>query len=409
MSGAVRQGRGQPLIVLGALLLGWVGARATSFTGAEATTLPDQVLAITPAVGAEAPQTAFADAGPQSYPAYAPESALAPPGPMPVYMAGPARPQVVTILVPQANAVPQANGWGQGAAPGGDYAPARLSPATLTHLAGEYPPNQPFRPRARDLDSLPDATIDPPDTSYGGRRPGLGIPLLDGPLTRLAGNSKHWSSDAWAVLRKDVRQPTSGLYPATYGASQTGAVIRYRLSLRDPHKTSAYLRTTSTLGLPRDLRESTMALGVSARPFSEIPIVAAAEGRLTQQNKRWRVQPAVLAVTELRPLALPYKLRAEAYAQGGYVGGQYATLFADGQIRIDRALFSIKGFEARLGGGTWGGIQRGAARLDAGPGATLALPLGRGMFGKVGIDWRFRVLGEAQPGSGPAITLGTGF
>jgi hypothetical protein len=31
------------------------------------------------------------------------------------------------------------------------------------------------------------------------------------------------------------------------------------------------------------------------------------------------------------------------------------------------------------------------------------------MFGKVGIDWRFRVLGEAQPGSGPAITLGTGF
>ena len=133
------------------------------------------------------------------------------------------------------------------------------------------------------------------------------------------------------------------------------------------------------------------------------------EGRLTEQGGRWRVRPAALAVTQLAPLDLPMALRAEIYGQAGYVAGKFATPFADGQVRVDRSLAQVDNVEARLGVGVWGGAQKGAARLDAGPGATLSMPLGKGLFGRAAIDWRFRVAGHAEPGSGPALTLSSGF
>ena len=37
------------------------------------------------------------------------------------------------------------------------------------------------------------------------------------------------------------------------------------------------------------------------------------------------------------------------------------------------------------------------------------MPLGKGLFGRAAVDWRFRVAGDADPGSGPALTLSAGF
>lgn len=166
------------------------------------------------------------------------------------------------------------------------------------------------------------------------------------------------------------------------------------------------MRTTSTLGVMRD---SAAALGFSARPLAHVPVMTAVEGRLTQAGGGNVIQPIAMAVTELPPIALPLNLRAEAYAQGGYVGGKYATPFADGQLRIDHGLFQLGPVETRLGGGAWGGIQKGASRLDVGPSATLAFPLGGQTYGRLAFDWRFRVAGDAAPGSGPAVTLSAGF
>jgi hypothetical protein len=219
---------------------------------------------------------------------------------------------------------------------------------------------------------------------------------------------KRWSSDAWALVRKGSSGPlTNGALPATYGASQTGAVVRYRLVQGDPRQFSGYLRTTATLGAARG--ETTAALGLSGRPLPKVPIIAAVEAQLTQQGGTTRIQPAAMLVTQLPYIKMPGGLRGEAYAQAGYVAGRFATPFADGQFRADRKFLGQGRAELRLGGGVWGGAQDGAGRLDAGPSATLTMPLGRGAFGRVAADWRFRVAGDAYPGSGPALTLSAGF
>jgi hypothetical protein len=64
--------------------------------------------------------------------------------------------------------------------------------------------------------------------------------------------------------------------------------------------------------------------------------------------------------------------------------------------------------EVSAGAGVWGGAQKGAARLDIGPTAAASFRLGESR-GRVAADYRFRVAGEAEPRSGPALTLSAGF
>jgi hypothetical protein len=120
------------------------------------------------------------------------------------------------------------------------------------------------------------------------------------------------------------------------------------------------------------------------------------------------VRPAIFAYSEFPPLELPLGVRGEVYVQGGYVGGRFATPFVDGQVRVDRELGHRGAAELRAGGGAWSGAQKGAKRLDVGPGATIAVELG-GAPVRMSADWRFRVAGDANPSSGPALTVSTGF
>jgi len=238
---------------------------------------------------------------------------------------------------------------------------------------------------------------------YAGGAAALASPLPIAPPAK----PRRWSADTWAMMRKNGAGPLpNGLMPSTYGASQAGAVLRYRLAMNSKARPSVYLRTTSSMGM---MRETAAALGASARPIPSFPMIAAVEARMVDQAGRRRMQAAAMAVTELPPFRLPLGFRGEAYAQGGYVAGKYATPFIDGQLRVDRGLVSVGAIEARVGGGVWGGMQKGASRLDAGPGATIAFPLGRGTSGRVALDWRFRVAGDAMPDSGPAVTLSAGF
>ncbi|MCJ2177268.1 hypothetical protein [Novosphingobium album (ex Hu et al. 2023)] len=181
--------------------------------------------------------------------------------------------------------------------------------------------------------------------------------------------------------------------------------MRYRLDTASRFRPAAYLRGTAALGMER---ETAAALGVSARPLPELPLVVAVEGRLTDQGQA-TVQPAVLTYTELPPFALPLGVRAESYLQAGYVGGRFATPFADGQLRLDRRIMPLRRGGLRIGGGVWGGVQKGASRLDLGPSAVVTMPLNARVFSRIAVDWRFRAAGDAAPGSGPAVTLSAGF
>lgn len=219
--------------------------------------------------------------------------------------------------------------------------------------------------------------------------------------------TRRWSADGWMMLR-DGGASTSVTGPtrATYGASQLGAVLRYRLAPESGHRPTAYLRGTAALIRPHD-RE--VAAGLSARPVSGLPFTVAAELRAGEINSATRVRPAVMAVTELLPQKLPLDLLGEAYAQAGYVGGKGATAFVDGQLRVDTDIARIGRAELRVGGGAWGGAQKGASRLDVGPAANLGISVNNTIFARLTVDWRFRVAGNAVPESGPALTLSAGF
>lgn len=218
----------------------------------------------------------------------------------------------------------------------------------------------------------------------------------------------RWSADGWLLLRRDGdRAPPGPILSARpgYGRSQTGAVIRYSLAPASPLRPQAYLRVAAALAGPRE-REA--AAGLSLRPLLAVPLRFAAEARASESKAGTRVRPAAYVVTEFPPLDLPLRLRGEAYLQGGYAGGEFATAFVDGQARVERPLARLGETELLGGAGVWGGAQKGAARLDIGPTAAVSFRLGRAR-GRLAADYRFRVAGDAEPASGPALTVSAGF
>lgn len=223
-----------------------------------------------------------------------------------------------------------------------------------------------------------------------------------------ARRASRWTADGWLLWRDDTTTPLASGRPS-YGRSQVGAVARYSLAPASGHRPQAYLRAAAAL---QGAREEEAALGLSARPLATVPVRVAAELRLSQRDSRFaggtQLRPAVYAVTELPAQSLPLGASAEAYAQAGYVGGASRTAFVDGQVRVDRSVLRNDDFDLRAGGGAWGGAQRGSARLDVGPSASLMFDLGEGR-GRLAADYRFRVAGDAEPASGPAITLSAGF
>ena len=226
-----------------------------------------------------------------------------------------------------------------------------------------------------------------------------------------AADQRRWSGDGWLMWRRGGDgAPLGGFAPPSYGASQGGVVLRYRLASTSPFKPTLYLRATGALdGLGGISGDEEAAFGFSVRPIARLPLIAAVEARATHfPSGITRIRPAAMVVTEITPQPLPFAMRAEIYGSAGYVGGPGATAFVDGQLRIDRHIANVGPSELRAGAGAWGGAQVGASRLDVGPTATLGV-FGGHMGARLGVDWRFRVVGNAAPTSGPAVTLSAGF
>lgn len=179
-----------------------------------------------------------------------------------------------------------------------------------------------------------------------------------------------------------------------------------RLNLaRGAHPPALYLRATHAPARPS---QSDLAAGLSARPLARVPIRLFGEMRATRAFDSIELRPAAFAVSEFEPAVLPAGFVAEGYLQAGWVGGRYATGFADGQARIDRPLAHAGPATLRAGAGVWGGAQKYVRRLDVGPSLTLDLREG-GVPARLSLDYRLRVAGNARPGNGIALTLSTGF
>jgi hypothetical protein len=217
---------------------------------------------------------------------------------------------------------------------------------------------------------------------------------------------RRWSGDVWTVLREGgASLGAAGAIAPVYGASQAGAVLRYDLAPGSRLRPAAYVRAVHALG---GTREADLAAGLVARPFARVPLTAHIEARTSRRGGEVEVRPAAFAAGGFDEVPLPFGVRARGYAQAGYVGGRDATAFADGSVVGERAVFSAGATSLGVGAGLWGGAQRGAARVDLGPSASLRFRLGEGS-GRVAVDYRLRVAGNAEPAAGAALTLSAGF
>lgn len=216
---------------------------------------------------------------------------------------------------------------------------------------------------------------------------------------------RRWTADVWLAVREGGSALIgSGVVAPVYGASQSGAVLRYRLAPASAREPVAYVRAVHAL----DRREADLAAGLAVRPAPGIPVIAHVEARASRRADGVTVRPAAFLTAGFDEVEVPFRVHARGYAQGGYVGGRNGTAFADGSIVAERAILESAGTELGFGAGLWGGAQRGAARLDAGPSASLRFPLGEGS-GRIAVDYRLKLAGNAEPASGAALTLSAGF
>ena len=202
---------------------------------------------------------------------------------------------------------------------------------------------------------------------------------------------------SWALLRSQQtgiagsRSLASG---GQLGASQAGARLTYNFN--------ALLALSARASSEVGRRGGEVAAGVRVHPLPGIPIWLTAERR--QAIGRYgggRSAFALFAEAGLYQQPLPWRFSLDTYLQGGVVGLRRRDLFVDGALTVSRPVF--RQFSA--GFGVWGGAQPGLYRLDAGPRVTMRV---RGNL-RVHADWRQRLVGNARPGSGPALTLAGDF
>lgn len=201
---------------------------------------------------------------------------------------------------------------------------------------------------------------------------------------RVAG---RWSGSAWVYLRQGSG-PRSLAGGGQLGGSQAGGRLAYALSAR----TALAARGYAAIGQPG--RE--VALGVEWQPIQSVRV---AIERRVAADEAGRDAFAAYAAGGFWQEA--DGVVAEGYAQAGVVGVHSRDLFADGALRVGRQVGPVV-----VGAGAWGAAQPGAERIDVGP--RVGMRLGDSPV-SVAVERRFRVAGDASPGSGLALTLAADF
>lgn len=237
-----------------------------------------------------------------------------------------------------------------------------------------------------------------------------------------APKADRWSLDAWAFAREGSNAlPVSQGSVPIYGASQLGAVLRYELAPDSQFRPRAYVRGYHALV---DNGESEIAVGGSVRPIPGVPLRAHVETRAIERPLGdSEIRGSAFVTTEIPQIALPFGTKAEIYGQGGYVSGDDAVWFADGQVQVTREVidFNLESpsyGKISVGAGAWAGVQEPAGgnnntpdtiyRVDVGPTIRMDFTIGK-QPARISVDWRERVAGDAMPSSGVAATISTRF
>jgi hypothetical protein len=343
-------GPARPIRALAAILVLWVGGRSAYLLSE--TPLP------LPAPAGDAKATVVAK-GPVAMPAPAPTSA------------SPARLNTAQRIIITWAA--QTKGY---------------SPSSSRVQAGETVPLTPVATVHR-IDSISTTSFLPAIASVAPTTvPAVSIPALPSPLR----TQSKWSGSFWLAAR-DGPSPGLASGSSQLGGSQAGLRLYRQLT----PALSLTGRVSSALGTKQG--EASVGIALKNGAFAVL-----AERRFAL-NSGGRNDWSVTAVAGVSDVRLPLGLRLDGYAQAGLVGRDG---FADGALRVERAIMGEGPNRLSIGAGVWGSVQPGVVRLDVGPQLVAHLSLADRPV-RLAAEWRQRVAGNAAPGSGPAITLGTDF
>lgn len=219
---------------------------------------------------------------------------------------------------------------------------------------------------------------------------------VNGPVALAPPRGDRWSGSAWLFVREGGRRT---LAPGgTLGGSQAGGRFAYRLNDNRAAPVALSVRAYAPLDT---IGAAEAAAGIDWRPIEGVPLHLLAERRQALGGAGRSAFALTIYGGVSEVVAGP--LRIDAYGQAGMVGARSRDLFADGSAKL-----GLPVGKARIGAGAWGAAQPGAERLEAGPQASMRLPV-EGANVMVSLDWRLRIAGDAEPAGGPTLTLGTDF
>jgi hypothetical protein len=200
------------------------------------------------------------------------------------------------------------------------------------------------------------------------------------------------SISSWATMRSQAGSD-SFANGGMLGGSQAGVRLLWRV---DPHL-SASFRASAPVNSQRGVEG---ALGISYRPSTRVPVAITLERRHAFRDYGQSAF-SLFAEGGVYGRPLPWNSTIDGYLQAGVVDFNNPDWFLDGQAAVTRPVWR----NLSAGFGLWGGAQPGINRLDAGPRATLRVASGM----RVHLDYRYKLLGNAVPGSGGVVTLAGDF
>lgn len=215
--------------------------------------------------------------------------------------------------------------------------------------------------------------------------------------------ANRWSAAAWLFHRQGGLQAPALSGSGQLGGSQAGVRIARRLD--NAGRWEVYGRATASGG---DRLSAEGAIGVSFQPAAPIPVRLSAERRQRLTGPDGRNAFALFAVGGVSDRAVTDHIRVDGYAAAGVVGARRRDAFAEGWLRAGYRVADGDAVTVDIGAGSWGAAQPDASRLDIGPSASATFQTGR-VRSRLSLDYRQRVMGDATPGSGLAVTLSSGF
>jgi hypothetical protein len=234
------------------------------------------------------------------------------------------------------------------------------------------------------------------DSSHGSNLP------MEGQEKGGSFGNARWFGYGYSFWRLAGKGGTNAAAPGgQYGGSQGGLILGYDLQGPRDKGLALLLRAAAT----PDRGGEELALGLRWQRPAKLPLSLNAERRFVIDGRdRW----AVYAAGGIDAGPLPAKFTLDAFGQAGWTSGRDGGAFFDAQARVMRPVTTIGGITIKAGAGAWAGGQEDVRRLDVGPALAAQFPLAKTRL-DLRLDWRQRVAGDAEPKSGPAITLSTGF